>query len=95
MTTPGILGGIVLDVLVDEPVVIFLEAVPPAVADVDRMSFQNLFDAFDTNTRCIVSQTKHSLIFIESHAVESIKLIDFLERYLELSLAAGLELQFR
>ncbi len=93
MTAPGLLGSIVLDILIDESVVIFLEAIPPALADTDRMSCQNLFAAFDTDAQCIIGQTKHSLLFIENHAVEAVKVIDFLERVLERSLVAGLGLQ--
>ena len=89
MTTPGFLGGIVLDVLIDEPVMLFLEAVPPALTDFDAMPCQDLFDTLDTESRGVIGQVKHPLAVIERYLVEAKELIDFGNCTLKILLIAG------
>ncbi|MEQ6916620.1 hypothetical protein [Halomonas aquatica] len=52
MAAPRLHLGIVLDVLINEPVVVFLEAVSPAVADLDGVSGEDL-DMVDAQPRCV------------------------------------------
>jgi hypothetical protein len=47
VTTPGLMPGILLDVLIDEPVILFFEVRPRVMLRLDAVFCQNFLHAVD------------------------------------------------
>ena len=48
VTTPGLMPDILLDVLIDEPVVLFFKMRPPVIFGLNTVLCQNFLHAVDT-----------------------------------------------
>ncbi|MEA2117273.1 hypothetical protein [Halovibrio sp. HP20-50] len=76
MTAPRLFLSVVFNVLVDEAVILFLEAIPSVSADFDTMAYKDIFDIIYAQPQRIVSETDMPVFFVVDYLIHPVKLID-------------------